>query len=115
MSAMSKFVADLHLHSSYSRATSRSLNFETLSEWAKLKGIQLLASADFTHPTWWREIRDKLKESKYPGFYEYNDTRFVLGTEISCIYSQGGRLRRIHCLVFFPRMEDVEKFNQNLS
>ena len=69
---MSKFVADLHLHSSYSRATSRSLNFETLSEWAKLKGIQLLASADFTHPVWWRETKEKLKESKYYGFYEYN-------------------------------------------
>jgi PHP family Zn ribbon phosphoesterase len=87
-----------------------------------MKGIQLLASADFTHPTWWRETKEKLKESKHFGFYEYlpegkagNSTYFVLGTEISCIYSQGGRLRRIHCLVFFPRAEDVEVFNQDLG
>ena len=134
---MSKFVADLHLHSSYSRATSRSLNFDTLSEWAKMKGIQLLASADFTHPVWWRETREKLKESDKEGFYIYNGVPrsassaereailaagaereaiyFVLGTEISCIYSQGGSLRRIHCLVFFPRIEDVERFNQDLG
>jgi len=112
---MSKFVADLHLHSSYSRATSPNLNFDTLAEWAKLKGIQLLASADFTHPAWWKITREKLKESKYPGFYEFNNAHFVLGTEISCIYVQDGRQRRIHSLVFFPKMEDVEEFNQGLA
>jgi uncharacterized protein (TIGR00375 family) len=112
---MSKFVADLHLHSSYARATSRSLNLDTLSEWAKLKGLKLIASADFTHPVWWKETRTKLKESKYPGFYEYGGTYFVLGTEISCIYSQGSRQRRTHCLPFFPKMSDVEKFNQQLA
>jgi len=112
---MSKFVADLHLHSSYSRATSPSLSFDTLSEWAKLKGIQLLASADFTHPVWWRETREKLKESKNAGFYKYGDVNFVLGTEISCIYSQGGRGRRIHCLLFFPDKANIEEFNQKLG
>ncbi|HEX7456316.1 MAG TPA: endonuclease Q family protein [Candidatus Nanoarchaeia archaeon] len=112
---MSKFVADLHLHSSYARATSPNLNFDSLSQWAKLKGIKLLASADFTHPVWWEETKNKLKESKHPGFYEYGGVHFVLGTEISCIYSQGGKLRRIHCLVYFPEKEDVEKFNQQLG
>lgn len=112
---MTKFVADLHLHSSYARATSRYLNFDTLSEWAKYKGIDLLSSADFTHPVWWGETKNKLKESKNPGFYEYKGLQFVLGSEISCIYTQGGRMRRMHCLLYFPEMRDVEEFNSRLG
>src|SRR3989344_4327404 len=112
---MSKFVADLHLHSAYSTATSRNLNFDTLAEWAKLKGIHLLSSADFTHPVWFNETKEKLKESKYPGFYHYNDTHFILGSEISSIYTQGGRVRRTHCLLYFPEMGDVDKFNALLG
>jgi len=112
---MGKFVADLHLHSSYSRATSPSLNFDTLSEWAKLKGIQLLASADFTHPVWWKKTRETLKESKNSNLYEYKGVHFILGTEISSIYSQGGKLRRIHSLIYFPNFADVEKFNLELG
>src|SRR3989337_1893657 len=112
---MSKFVADLHTHSSYARATSPRLNFDTLSTWAKLKGVQLLSSADFTHPVWWQEIKRNLKESEYDGFYQHNGINFVLGTEISCIYTQGGRQRRIHCLLFFPEKNDVEKFNNKLE
>lgn len=119
---MSKFVADLHLHSSYARATSKYLNFDTLSEWAKYKGIHLLSSADFTHPVWWEETKKKLKESKYSGFYEYlsrvgtsSGAKFVLGSEISCIYTQGGKMRRMHCLLYFPKKSDVEKFNTSLG
>jgi uncharacterized protein (TIGR00375 family) len=112
---MSKFVADLHLHSAYARATSRNLNFDTLTQWAKLKGLKLLASADFTHPVWWEETKNKLKSSKNPGFFEYNSVHFMLGTEISCIYSQGGKVRRIHCLLYFPQKEDVDTFNKRLG
>src|SRR3990167_4003265 len=112
---MSKFVADLHTHSSYARATSPRLNFDTLSTWARLKGVQLLSSADFTHPVWWQEIKRTLSESNCDGFYQHNGINFVLGTEISCIYTQGGKQRRIHCLLFFPEKKDVEKFNNNLG
>ncbi len=109
-----KIVADLHLHSSYARATSRDLNFDTLSKWAKLKGIGLLASADFTHPVWFRETKDRLKELGN-GLFKYGEVKFILGTEISCIYSQDGRVRRIHCLLYFPEIKDVEEFNLNLG
>ncbi|MEX0617099.1 MAG: endonuclease Q family protein [Candidatus Woykebacteria bacterium] len=109
-----KFVADLHLHSAYARATSKNLNFDTLSEWAKYKGINLLSSADFTHPVWFRETKEQLKESGN-GLYKYKDTNFVLGSEISCIYSQGGKVRRIHCLLYFPDLKDVEEFNSLLG
>ena len=109
-----KFVADLHLHSSYARATSKYLNFDSLSHWAKKKGIGLLSSADFTHPEWFRETRSKLKDSS-DGLHDYNGVKFILGSEISCIYSQGGKVRRIHCLLYFPSIADVEKFNQKLG
>ena len=116
-----KYVADLHLHSAYARATSKNLNFDTISEWAKRKGIGLLSSADFTHPEWFRETRLNLKDSS-DGFHEYlsdsqagNRVKFILGSEISCIYSQGGKVRRIHCLLYFPSLVDVEKFNEKLG
>ncbi len=109
-----KFVADLHLHSAYARATSKSLNFDTLSSWAKWKGIGLLSSADFTHPVWFKESKSKLKELGN-GLYYYDNVKYILGTEISCIYTQGGKQRRIHCLLYFPDLADVEKFNDQLG
>ena len=119
-----KFVADLHLHSAYARATSKNLNFDSLSQWAKWKGIGLISSADFTHPVWFKETKSKLKEVGN-GFYEYLPTRasvktsggvkFILGSEISCIYTQGGQQRRIHCLLYFPDLGSVEDFNSRLG
>src|SRR3989344_6982002 len=111
---MPKFAADLHLHSAYARATSKNLNFDTLSEWAKKKGIDLLSSADFTHPVWFRETSLRLKESGN-GIYDYHGVKFILGSEISCIYTQGGKVRRIHCLLYFPNVSDVESFNARLG
>jgi len=109
-----KIVADLHLHSSYSRATSKELNFDTLTLWAKKKGINLLSSADFTHPAWFKETKDKLKDSGN-GFFTYNGLNFMLGAEVSCIFSQGGKLRRIHLLLFAPSIKAVEKINTELG
>lgn len=111
---MSKVVADLHLHSSYARATSKDLNFDTLVSWAKLKGINLLSSADFTHPIWAKETQAKLKD-KGNGFFSYQGFDFILGAEVSCIFSQGGRLRRVHLLLYVPSWKALEKVNQELG
>ena len=108
------FVADLHFHSSYAMATSRELNLENLSRWAKIKGIDLLASADFTHPTWFQETRDKLRDSG-DGLYEYKGVKFVLGTEVNCAAYQGGKHRRIHLLVFAPSLDTVARINAALA
>ena len=108
------FVADLHLHSSYAYATSKALSLENLAEWAKLKGIDLLAAADFTHPRWFDELRRKLAPSS-PGLYSYQGANFVLGTEVSCVFSQGGRSRRIHLLIFAPDLDTVARLNQGLA
>ncbi len=115
-----KFVADLHLHSSYSRACSKDLNFPNLSKWAKYKGIDLLSTTDFTHPTWFREIKNNLKEDgsglfNFVGSDTRGGTKFILGTEVACIYSQGGNLHRIHILLFVPKLEDVSKINEKLA
>jgi uncharacterized protein (TIGR00375 family) len=108
------YVADLHLHSSYAYATSNALTLENLAEWAKLKGIDLLASADFTHPVWFRELKEKLSPSS-SSLYEFNSVQFILGTEVSCVYQQGRRQRRVHILLFAPCLDTVAQINQALS
>ena len=94
-----KFVADFHLHSKYSRATSQEMNLENLDKWAQIKGIKVLGTGDFTHPEWFKELKEKLKEEER-GLFKlkggHSETRFILTTEISCVYSKLGRVRKIH-------------------
>ena len=98
------YTADLHIHSSYAYATSRDLNFENLAQWAKLKGIDLLASADFTQPEWFEESRTKLADTG-DGLYEHGGVKFILGTEVSCVARVNGRSRRTHMLAFAPSLD----------
>ena len=107
------YSADLHLHSPYARATSRELTFENMSRWAHIKGIDLLASADFTHPEWFEHTKRTLRPMG-DGLYECEGTRFVLGTEVNCNGYQGGRNRRIHMLMLAPSIEVVERINAAL-
>ena len=108
------YSADLHLHSPFARATSRELTFENMAEWARVKGIDLLASADFTHPDWLAETKRKLRSTD-DGLYECKGARFVLGTEVNCNGYQGGRNRRIHTLMLAPSIEVVERINAALN
>ncbi len=113
-----KFIADLHIHSKYSRATSRDMEVETLSLWAKRKGIQLLGTGDFTHPLYFLELKSKLEPLGNGLFVLKNDpegTRFMLTAEVSNMFPQGGRGRRIHTLIFAPSFEAVERINGKLS
>ena len=100
------YTADLHVHSSYAYATSRDLNFENLSSWARIKGIDLLASADFTQPEWFEESRAKLTDTG-DGLYEHDGVKFILGTEVSCVARVDGRGRRTHMLAFAPSFDTV--------
>jgi len=122
-----KFIADLHIHSKYSRATSKDMTLEELDRWADDKGILVMATGDFTHPDWFKEIKEKL-ESAEPGLFKLKsqykkrtikgtlaETRFLLSTEISSIYSRGGKVYRVHNLVFAPDIETVEKINTQLG
>ena len=111
---MAKVVADLHMHSHYSRATSSGMELETLSKWAKIKGIDLLGTGDFTHPDWFSELQAKAIESD-SGFLQYDGMNFVLSAEVSCIYTQGGRGRRVHLVLLSPSLEVVAQINEALS
>ncbi|HEV2340002.1 MAG TPA: endonuclease Q family protein [Patescibacteria group bacterium] len=117
---MPDIVADLHLHSKYSRAVSPQMTPPVMAKFAEQKGIDLLTTGDWTHPLWFREIRSYLSEAE-EGLYkiknateENEKTRFLLSAEIACIYSQGGKGRRIHNLVFVPSFETAEKVNKEL-
>lgn len=107
-------IGDLHLHSRFSRACSKNINFENLVKWARIKGVSLLGTGDFTHPIWFEEIKENLK-SNGEGFYFYEDEKgkfpFVITGEISLIYTQE-KGRRIHLVVLVPSIEIAEKINE---
>lgn len=128
-----QFVADFHIHSKYSRATSKDMDVEHLDKWAKIKGIKVLGTGDFTHPVYFKELKAALEPAE-PGLFKLkkaavkrtkkllgdfqlpeNDTRFILTAEISCIYSKKNRTRKIHVLIFAPSFEVVEKINARLG
>ncbi len=126
-----KFIADLHIHSRFSRATAKNLDFENLYIAARLKGITVVATGDFTHPGWLSEIREnlvpagaglfRLREDlaaeceKRLNIPDNGPVRFILSTEISNIYKKNGATRKLHHLVFMPDIEAVERFNARLS
>ena len=85
-----------------------------MSYWAKLKGIQLIGTGDFTHHLWLEELRGKL-EDKGNGLYEHKGVQFILTSEISCIYSKNNRGYRIHNIIFAPSFKTVDKINDHLS
>ncbi len=116
-----RYVADLHMHSRFARATSKDLTLPVLDEWARKKGVQVLGTGDFTHPFWFGELSQQLIESPEDGLYIRKDsdpktaTRFILSCEISSIYSQAGKTRRVHTLVLFPTLKSVAEFNEQLA
>ena len=112
-----KFIADFHLHSKYSRATSSRMELETLAKWAKIKGIKVLGTGDFTHPEWLKELKEKLEPAE-PGLFKLkneNETRFLLTTELNFVFYKERKLRKVHLLVFAPSFEIVEKINTQLG
>ncbi|MBT96838.1 DNA helicase UvrD [Candidatus Pacearchaeota archaeon] len=104
-------ISDLHIHSRFSRACSKNIDFPNLVKWAKIKGLHLLGTGDFTHPIWFEDIK-KLKEKN--GFYYYNDFPFIISGEISLMYTQG-KGRRIHLVLLVPSIEIAKKINSYLD
>lgn len=112
---------DLHIHSRYARATSKDLTLPNLDDWARKKGIKVLGTGDFTHPFWYAELAKDLEPAPEAGLYIRQGvdpeiaTRFLLSTEISSIYNQGGKNRRVHTLVMLPSLEATKAFNEALG
>lgn len=107
-------IADLHIHSRYSRATSKEMMIPKIVEYAKLKGIHMIATGDFTHPEWLKELKGDLK-SLDGGVYEHEGVRFILNVEVNNIYTRGSKLRRLHNIIFAPDFETVDKINNYLG
>ncbi|HSW37809.1 MAG TPA: endonuclease Q family protein [Candidatus Saccharimonadales bacterium] len=127
-----ELVVDLHVHSRYSRATSKDCTLAGLYKWGKIKGINIIGTGDFTHPAWFAELREQLEPAD-PGLFKLKDEiakqidkevpascrdnliRFVPSVEIACIYSKAGRVRKLHNLLVAPSLESVAKINDRLS
>ncbi|MFW5490571.1 MAG: UvrD-helicase domain-containing protein [Desulfovibrio sp.] len=131
---MEQFRADLHIHSKYSRATSKSLTPRNLAAWAKVKGLSVVGTGDFQHPGWLEELSEQLEEDdgtgllalksesglarEIPwseGYLPHQKTRFILQTEISSIYKRGGKVRKVHNLVFVPNLDAARRFSERLG
>lgn len=128
------YTADLHIHSLYSRATSKTSHLHGLAAWAAIKGIDVVGTGDFTHPGWLNHLLENLVEAE-PGFFRLKDTRaelfrdavpaglapdisrirFVLTSEISSIYKRGGKVRKVHNILFAPDFDAVRRINAALS
>ncbi|RKZ01535.1 MAG: DNA helicase UvrD [Candidatus Hydrothermota bacterium] len=111
---MKYYIADLHIHSHYSRATSQDMNVDGIARYAKLKGVSLVGTGDILHPLWRKELQEKLTP-KLKGIYTYGGVDFILSGETSHIYSQDGRNRRIHIVLLFPDFETAEKIANKLA
>jgi len=123
-----KYIADFHVHSKYSRATSPDMSPEGLWRWSQIKGIKVIGTGDFTHPQWLDELQKKL-EPAAEGLFGLKkkfrtgavpvscktDIFFVLSAEISCIYRKNDKTRKVHCLVIAPALEDAIRINRRLS
>ncbi|MCM8820200.1 MAG: endonuclease Q family protein [Candidatus Omnitrophica bacterium] len=109
-----EFIADFHIHSKYSRATSSDMDLDNIAKWAKLKNIKLVGTGDFTHHLWLQELKSHLQDLGN-GLFLYKDVYFILTAEVSNIYSKNGKTYRIHNIIFSPSFKSVEKINNTLS
>lgn len=122
------YIADLHIHSHYSRATSKDCTPEYLDLWAGRKGIDILGTGDFTHPGWREELKEKLipaEEGLYILKEEYRmdkdcrtglqAPRFVVSGEISSIYKKNGKVRKVHSVILLPGLEEAELLSEKLE
>ena len=120
------FYADLHIHSKYSRATSKDCNLEQLALWAHKKGLTLISTGDFTHPAWFKEIQEKLipldngvfklkPEIEKQLFPQGTNVRFLLSVEISTIYKKWDKTRKVHHVVFAPDIAAAQNFRNKLG
>jgi len=112
-------ILDLHLHSKFARACSPRLTLSNMAAVAERKGVDIIACGDFTHPSWFSAIKSELEEVESSGLYRLKDnssaTLFILSTEVSLVYKDGGKSRRIHLVVQAPSLESVMKLNKYLG
>lgn len=116
-----RIIADLHIHSKYSRATSQNMDIPTIAFYAKIKGLDIVGTGDIFHPLWFNEVKEQLEETqKGSGIYSLKDkpnfkTKFVITNEVSTVYEQDGKARRIHHCLLLPSLEVASQLIDALS
>ncbi len=110
-----RVVADLQLHSKYAIATSKDMDLEHMAEGGKVKGLNLLGTGDFTHPKWFAELKAKLEQIEGSGLFSYKGMTWMLSGEVSTVYEQGGRVRKVHHLLYSSDFDTVVQANEFLS
>lgn len=113
-------ILDLHIHSKYSRACSPRLTLPNIEATCRVKGIDIIATGDFTYPVWFRDINNQLEEINSSGLYRLKTSqddsiKFILSTELSLIYKDGGKARRVHIMVTAPNLKAVKTLNDYLD
>lgn len=109
-----RFIADFHIHSKYSRATSKDMDIQHIAAAAREKGLNVIGTGDFTHPEWLKQIKSQLTQDT-KGLYEYKGVKFILTAEISNIYTKNKRCRRIHNIIFAPSIKAAEHIQRALA
>ena len=110
-----KIISDLHIHSRFSRATSKNLDLANLEKYARIKGVTLLGTGDFSHPKWIKEVKTELVEKEQGVYKTKTGFPFILSNEISLMYSQDGRGRRVHLVLLAPTLEVVDQITDYLK
>lgn len=110
-----QIIADLQIHSKYSRATSKNLSVDTLAEGAKIKGIDILGTGDCTHPLWLKELKEHLKMEGESGVFKYGGIMWMITGEVSTDYEQDEKMHRIHHLFHLPSFEVADQVNEQLG
>lgn len=110
-----QIIADLHIHSRFSRACSKDITIKNLEKYAKIKGINLLGTGDFTHPLWFKELKKELKEDDSGILKTQSGFQFILQTEVSNFFQQLGKPRKIHNVILAKNLETVSQINELFS
>jgi len=115
-----KVIADLHIHSRYSRATSEKMNIDEITRFARIKGLNLVGTGDFTHPKWLEELKEKLVEISNTNLYGYAEdpdspVRYMITNEVSTIFTFEKEIKKIHHVILTPSLETAVQINERLA
>ena len=115
-----RIIADLHIHSRYSRATSQKMNIVEIARFAKIKGLNLVGTGDFTHPRWLKELQESLVEVAGTGLYKpahdpESPVYFMITSEVSTVFMVGNETKKIHHVILTPSIETAVQINDRLA
>jgi len=115
-----RVISDLHIHSKYSRATSEKMNIEEITRFARVKGLNLVGTGDFTHPRWLKELSEDLVKEPNTNIYKpakdpESSVHYMVTSEVSTIFNFGGEIKKVHHVILTPSLETAVQVNERLA